>query len=450
MSTSNHPLDVPAVQASLESTAEQAVRVARSLGADQAEAGLSYDEGLSVTVRMGELESVERQRDRALAITVYVDGRKGSASTTRASDEALKETAAKALSIASFTAKDEYAGLADAELMASEVPDLDLCHPWELQIEAAEDLAREAEDAARAEDGRIRNSEGASVSTGIGVQVYANSHGFCGGYPTTNHSLGCGVVAESDGVLERDYWYSAARDAADLESAEQVGKEAAKRTLRRLDARQIKTCQVPVVYPAELARGLFGHLIAAIRGTSQYRGASFLLNASGEQVFPEFVQVEEDPFVPGGMASAPFDNEGVATRKRILVESGVLTGYVLSSYSARRLGLVTTGNAGGVHNLIVAPTAGPLEELLAAHNAVFMVGELLGQGVNTVTGDYSRGAAGFWVEKGEIVHAVHEVTIAGNLKECFREIQAIGSDVDLRGTVRCGSVLVDGLTVAGN
>jgi PmbA protein len=413
-------MDVQAVQDSLQETAVEAVRIARSLGAHQAEAGLSFDEGLSVTVRMGELESVERQRDRSLGITVYVDGRKGSATTTQASAQALQETASKALSIARFTTEDEYSGLADEDLMAREVPDLDLYHPWELSIESAEALGLEAEDAARHHDARITNSEGATVSTGGGVYVYANSHGFSGGYATTSHSIG------------------------------RVGEQAAQRALRRLGARQLKTCQVPVVYPAELARGLFGHLISAIRGTNQYRGASFLLNACGESIFPSTVQVEEDPFIPGAMASAPFDNEGFATRKRTLVDAGVLQGYVLSSYSARRLGLVTTGNAGGIHNLVVTPTAGGLAELLGEHPSVFLVGELLGQGVNTVTGDYSRGAAGFWVEDGEIVHAVHEVTLAGNLRDCFQGIQAIGSDVDLRGTVRCGSVLVDGLTVAGS
>jgi PmbA protein len=442
-------MDVIGVQQSLEQTAAEAVELARKLGADEAEAGLSFDEGLSVTVRLGELESVERQRDRGLAITVYVDGRKGSASTTRASREALEETAAKALSIASFTAEDPYAGLADKQLMAREPRDLDLYHPWSLTVETAEALAKEAEDAARATDKRITNSEGASTSTSSGVQVYANSHGFCGGYATSSHYLGCSVVAEGEDSLERDYWYSSARDSAQLEHPQKVGVESAERALRRLGARQISTRQVAVVYPAELARGLFGHLVSAIRGTSQYRGASFLLDACGEQIFPDFLQIEEDPFIAGAMASAPFDNEGVATRARTLVDSGVLRGYVLSSYSARRLGLETTGNAGGVHNLVVSPTTGTLEEILGDAGEVFLVGELLGQGVNTVTGDYSRGAAGFWVENGEIAHAVNEVTLAGNLRDLFRGIRAVGSDIDLRGSVRCGSVLVEGLTVAG-
>lgn len=438
------------VQQSLQVTAEEAVKTARTLGADQVEAGVSYGEGLSVTVRMGELESVERQRDRSLAITVYVGGCKGSASTAQFSSAAIKETVRKALSIASFTAKDQYAGLAGEQLMAQEFPDLDLYRPWELPVEAAEELARRTEDVARATDKRIKNSEGASVSTGGGVQVYANSHGFCGGYATTNHSLSCGVIAESENALERDYWLTVARNSDVLETPEQVGTKAAHRTLRRLGARQISTRQVPVVYPAELAAGLFGHFIGAIRGTSQYRKASFLLDACGDQIFPKFVDIDEDPFIPGAMGSAPFDDEGVATRPRKLIDSGVLQGYILTSYSARRLGLQTTGNAGGVHNLVVKPTTGSLDQLLRDCPQVFLVGELLGQGVDMVSGDYSRGAAGFWVEHGEIVFPVHEVTIAGNLKELFHGIRAIGSDVDLRGTIRCGSVLVEGLTVAGH
>lgn len=423
--------------------------LARRLGVEQAEAGVSYDEGLSVTVRLGELESVERQRDRGLAVTVYSGGRKGSASTTEFSTAAVEETVRKAVSIAGFTAEDKFAGLADADLMAETPPDLDLYHPWDLGVEEAEALALRAEDAARGLDGRIRNSEGATVSTGAGVRVYANSHGFCGGYPTSSHSLSCSVVAEKNNALERDYWYTVARSPDELDAPEEVGKEAARRTLRRLGARQLSTRSVPVVFPAEVARGIFGHLIAAIRGTSQYRKASFLLDAKGEQIFPEFLNIEEDPFIPRAMASAAFDSEGVATEHRMLVDDGVLQGYVLSSYSARRLGMRTTGNAGGVHNLTVQPTGGSLESLMAESPTMFMVGELLGQGVNTVTGDYSRGAAGFWVENGEIAYPVHEVTIAGNLREIFMGISAVGADVDVRGSIRCGSVLIEGLTVAG-
>jgi PmbA protein len=437
------------VAESLASVAQRAVELARRLGADQAEAGVSFDEGLSVTVRMGELESVERQRDRGLAVTVYRDAKKGSASTTDFAASSVEDTVRKALSIGSFTAADEYAGLAEAGLMAKDPPDLELYFPSDLDVERATEIALRAENTARALDARIANSEGATVSTGVGHRVYANSHGFVGGYPTSTYSTSCSVVAKSNGSLERDYWYSVSRSPDELDSPESVGAEAARRAIKRLDARQLSTRVVPVIFPAELAKGLFGHLIAAIRGTAQYRRASFLLGAAGKQVLPSFIDITEDPLIPRGLASAPFDGEGVATRRRELVTGGVLQGYVLSSYSARRLGLPTTGNAGGIHNLLVRPTAGPLEDIIKDCNEGFVVGELLGQGVNIVTGDYSRGAAGFWVERGEIVHPVHEVTIAGTLPELFANVRAVGSDIDLRGTVRCGSVLVDGLTLAG-
>jgi PmbA protein len=442
-------MDRNGVAESLEKVTAQAVDLARRWGADQAEAGASHDEGLSVTVRMGELESVERQRDRGLAVTVYRDAKKGSASTTDFSASSVEEIVRKALSIGSFTAADEYAGLADANLMAVDPPDLQLYFPWDVDVERATDIALRAETAARSLDPRISNSEGATVSTGAGHRVYANSHGFVGGYPTSTYSTSCSVVAKFNDSLERDYWYTVNRSPDGLDSPESVGEEAARRALQRLDARQLSTRVVPVIFPAEHAKGLFGHLVAAIRGTAQYRRASFLLNAVGTRVLPDFVDITEDPLIPRALASAPFDGEGVATKRRELVKAGVLQGLVVSSYSARRLGIPTTANAGGVHNLTVRPTAGNLADLIKGCDKAFVVGELLGQGVNIVTGDYSRGAAGFWVERGEIVHPVNEVTIAGTLRELFQSIRAIGSDVDERGTVRCGSVLVDGLTLAG-
>ena len=442
-------MDTARIGQLLESTVTEAVGLARRLGAGQAEAGISHEEGFSVTVRMGELESVERQRDRGLSVTVYRGGRKGSASTVDYSLDAVEQTVRKAISIAEFTAEDEFAGLAEAERMAGDLPDLDLYHPWEIDIAEAEKLALRAEDAARAADERITNSEGATVSTGSGVRAYANSHGFCAGFPASSHTLSCSVVAARDGSLERDYWYTTARVPGELETPELVGEKAAGRTIRRLGARQLSTRTVPVVFPADLARSLFGNLVSAITGTSQYRRASFLLDAAGEQIFPDFMEIREDPFIPRAMASAAYDSEGVATQRRTLVENGVLGGYVLSSYSARRLGLQTTGNAGGVRNLIVTPNGGPLEALLAECPQAFLVGELLGQGVNTVTGDYSRGAAGFWVEDGVIVHPVHEVTLAGTMKDIFMNIRKAGSDVDTRGGIRSGSVLVEGFTVAG-
>ena len=434
---------------SLVDAATRALDIATRSGADQAEVGVTFDEGLSVTVRLGELESVERQKDRGLAITVYKDLRKGGASTSDFSPAGVESTVRKALSIASFTAADEYAGLADRERMAVDPPNLDLHHPWGLDVDAAAELALRAESAARSLDPRIDNSEGAVVSTSDGVRVYANSHGFVGAYPTSSHSVSCSVVAKSEGTLERDYWYSTARVAEALESPETIGERAARRALDRLGSKQIDTRVAPVLFAPELARGLFGHLVAAISGTSQYRRASFLLEAAGQQVFPAWLGIREEPLIPRALASAAFDGEGVATRARDLVAAGVLQGYVLSSYSARRLGLETTGNAGGVHNLVVAPNAGGLEEIISNCDTALVVTELLGQGVNIVTGDYSRGAAGFWVERGEIVCAVSEVTIAGNLRDMFTRIEAVGSDADLRGAIRCGSVLVAGMTIAG-
>jgi len=442
-------MDSTIVQDSLKECAEHAVRLAERLGADQSEAAASLDEGLGVTVRMGELESVERQKDRGLTVTVYKDRCKGNATTSDFSIKSIEATVDKALSIAGFTATDQHAGLADAELMAVDPPDLDLYHAWDLSVDAATELALRTEDAARALDARIENSEGATVSTGSGMRVYANSHGFFGAYPTSGHSLSCSVVARSAETLERDYWYSVARSAEDLPTPESIGEEAARRALRRLGSRQLSTRVVPVLFPAELARSLFGHFVAAIRGTSQYREASFLLDARGKQVFSKQIDIFEDPLIPRAMASAPFDAEGVTTASRQLVENGFLNGYVLSSYSARRLGLETTANAGGIHNLIVRSTAGSLDALIADCKEAFVVTELLGQGANTVTGDYSRGAAGLWVENGEIAHPVSEVTVAGHLAEMFQRIQAVGSDVDVRGAIHCGSVLIDGLTVAG-
>jgi len=434
---------------SLVNSATLALDLAKRFGAEHAEVGVTFDEGLSVTVRLGELESVERQKDRGLAITVYQKHRKGGASTSDFSPSGVESTVRKALSIASFTSADEYAGLADRKRIAINPPDLDLYHPWGLDVDSGAELALRAENAARTLDPRIDNSEGAAVSTSDGIRVYANSHGFVGAYPTSSHSVSCSVIAKSGTTLERDYWYSSARDADALEPPEAIGVRAARRALDRLGSKQADTCVAPVIFTPELARGLFGHLVAAISGTSQYRRASFLLDAAGRQVFPKWLHIREDPLIPRALASAGFDGEGVATARRDLVAAGVLQGYVLSSYSARRLGLETTGNAGGVHNLIVTPNAGPLEEIIAGCDTALVVTELLGQGVNIVTGDYSRGAAGFWVEKGRIVCPVSEVTIAGSLRDMFMHVEAVGSDIDLRGAVRCGSVLIAGLTIAG-
>jgi PmbA protein len=428
-----------------------ALQEARAAGATQAEADVSLQQGLNVTVRLGEVETIEYQRDRALGITVYFQGAKGSASSADLRPEAVRAMVAKACSIARFTARDEFAGLAEAADMASSVPDLDLYHPWTLTPEDAIEMARSCEAAGMAVDARLTNSEGASVSTHRGVRVYGNSHGFLAGYPSTSHSISCVLLALEGDDMQRDYWYTASRRATDLQDLQQVGRRAGDRAIARLGARQITTRKAPVLFAADVARGFFGHLVSAVRGSSQYRKSSFLLDAAGEQVLPRFVQLNEKPHLPRAMASNPFDAEGVTTRDRDLVRSGVLQGYVLGSYSARKLGLHTTGNAGGIHNLLVSSTEGLLDlpQLFARMGSGLYVTELMGQGVNGVTGDYSRGATGFWVENGALAYPVHEVTVAGNLKQMYRGVQALGSDVDVHGAIRTGAVLVDEVTIAG-
>lgn len=422
---------------------------AKRLGVDQAEAGASHDIGLSVTARLGDVENLEYTNDRGVGVTIYRSHRKGSASTSDFSEAALREAVAKACSFATHTAEDPYAGLADASLMAKDPPDLDLSHVWALDSEEAIRLAVSCEDAARSFDNRISNSEGATIATSAGARAYGNSHGFVGGYRKTSHSISCVVVGEADGEMERDYHYSTARDAADLEAVESIGETAARRAVARLGSRKIKTTKASVLFAPEVARGFIGHAIGAVSGGAQYRRSSFLLDAAGQRLFPEFFRIEERPHLSKGLASAAFDAEGVATRDRDLVVGGVLQGYILGSYSARRLGLATTANAGGAHNLIVPGTDGDLDTLVRSMRRGLLVHELIGQGVNMVTGDYSRGAVGFWVENGELAYPVSEVTIAGNLKDLYRQIAAVGSDQDLRGGIRCGSLLVEGMTIAG-
>ena len=435
--------------ADLLALVELALEEARALGASQAEAAVSMDVGLSVSVRLGEVETVEYQRDRGMGVTVYFGTRKGSASTADLGPAMLRETVAKACSIARFTAEDPCAGLADPDTLATQIPDLDLAHPWDVTPERACELALECEAAAMAVDARITNSEGAGVSTHRGVRAYGNSLGFLAAYPGTVHSLSCAVLSSSGEEMERDYWYSTARDWRALESAVSVGRASGERAVRRLGARQLGTMKVPVLFAPDVARGLVGHFVGAVRGGSQYRRASFLLDAAGQQVFPDWFAISERPHLPRALASAPFDHEGVATRDRELVSAGVLLGYVLGTYSARKLGLRTTGNAGGTHNLLVHGRGRDFAAMLGMMGRGLLVTELMGQGVNGVTGDYSRGAAGFWVENGVIVHPVHEVTVAGNLRDIYRQIAEVGSDVDARGGIRTGSILVEQMTVAG-
>lgn len=437
-------------QSELERIVLQALALARERGATAAEAGVSVASGLSVTVRLGEVETLEYQRDRSLGVTIYVGQRKGSASTANLTPSAVEESVAKALSIASFTAEDDYAGLPDATLMARELPDLDLCHPWAIDAPAAIELAKRCEAAGLAVDARIRNSEGASVSTHRKLRVFGNSHGFVGGYPSTSHTVSCVVLGQANGEMQRDYWYTAARDWRALDDVEEVGRRAAGRALERLGAGKLPTRKAPVLFAAEIARGLIGHFVGAIAGGAQYRRASFLLDAAGQQVFPSTVSLVERPHLRSALGSAPFDGEGVATRDRDLVVDGVLSGYLLDAYSARKLGLATTGNAGGVHNLVIQGETIDSGALLQRLGTGLLVTEMMGPGVNSVTGDYSRGAAGFWVENGAIGRPVHEITVAGNLRDIYRGIVALGDDVDRRGAIHCGSLLIEQMTIAGD
>jgi PmbA protein len=422
---------------------------AQKQGADQAEAAASHDIGLGATARLGDVENLEYTNDRGVGVTVYCGKRKGSASTSDFGLDALHETVKKACTFARYTEEDACAGLADADRMATDFPDLDLEHDWPLESEEAIRIAIESEEAARSFDKRISNSEGATVSTNHGIRAYGNTHGFLASYSKSSHSISCVVVGEDNGRMQRDYHYTTARDPADLESAKSVGEKAAKRTVDRLGAQKMPTRKAPVLLAPEIARGFISHAIAAIAGAAQYRRSSFLLGAAGEQIFPTFLQILERPHIPKGMASAAYDAEGVQTRDRDVVIDGVLQGYVLGSYSARRLGLESTANAGGTHNLLLPGTAQDLASLVREMGTGLLVHELIGHGVNGVTGDYSRGAAGFWVENGEIAFPVHEVTIAGNLRDLYRRIAAIGADQDMRGGIRCGSLLIEEMAIAG-
>ncbi|RLA19028.1 MAG: metalloprotease PmbA, partial [Gammaproteobacteria bacterium] len=400
---------------------------AGQLGASAAEAGMSMEQGLSVTARLGEVETVERHQEQGLGLTVYFGQRKGSASTTDFSPDAIRETAEAACRIAKLASEDKFSGLPDASLLATgKLPDLNLYHPWDVDAEQAIELAIECEESARSYDAEISNSEGATVSRHQSIRVLGNSLGLLQGYPATRHSVSCSVIGQRGDSMQRDYWYSVARDALDLEVAVDIGRKAAERTVSRLGARSISTRNSPVLYSAEAAASLIRNFLGGISGGNLYRKSSFLLDSLGKQVFPDFIRIHEQPFLPKGLGSATFDGEGVALRARDIVNEGVVRSYLLSSYSARKLGMETTGNAGGVHNLTVEPGEQDLSDLLASMGSGLLVTELMGQGVNMVTGDYSRGASGFWVENGEIQFPVEEITIAGNLSDMLKNIVAVG------------------------
>jgi PmbA protein len=439
----------PLPTAELERMAAEVIAVATAGGATAAETDVSQAVGLSVTVRKDEVETIAYNRDKGIGVTVYVGQRRGHASTADFSSEAIKATVDKAVAIARHTAADPCAGLADPARLARTIPDLDLYHPWDLTVEEAIALGRETEAAALAVDRRLTNTEGATVARGESEFVYANTLGFLGGYRSSRHHIDCAVIGEDAGGMQRDFWYTAARAREDLQPPSVVGRIAGERAARRLNARAMETVECPVLFEAPEAADLIGAFVAAVSGGSLYRRSSFLLDSLGRQVFAPHVSIREEPHLARQRGSAPFDNEGVATAPRDVVRNGVVEGYFLGSYSARKLGLATTGNAGGNHNLVVSHGGDDLAALMRRMGRGLLVTEQLGHGMNPVTGDFSRGAAGFWIEGGEIAYPVEEITIAGNLKDMFRDIVAIGSDVDRRGSRHVGSILIGRMTVAG-
>lgn len=438
----------------LAELAEDVIQRARAAGASQAEVSASIDTGLSVNVRLGEVETVEHTRDRGFGLTVYFGKRKGSASTADLNADSIQATLDQARAIARYTEEDPASGLADAERMATQFPELDLWHPWSIDTADAIALGQQIEAAGRAHAG-ITNSDGASVQMGESLSVYANSHGFVGRERGTRHSLSLALIAGDDAGMQRDYWYDSVRSADDFMDAKALGDKAAERTLARVGARRLATQQASVLFVPEIARSLIGHMVGAVSGGALYRRASFLLDHAGKQIMPSWLTIVERPHLPRGQGSGNFDAEGVATRDNVLIENGVLARYVLGSYSARKLGLASTGNAGGIHNLMVEPGHGDggkaddFNGMLRRLGTGLLVTEVMGQGVNTITGDYSRGAAGFWVENGKIAYPVEEITIAANLRDMLQGIVAVGGDVDKRSHLLTGSILLDRMTIAG-
>ncbi|WP_443190168.1 metalloprotease PmbA [Pseudomonas indica] len=434
----------------LEAKVERILAEAKRQGASACEVSVSVEQGLSTTVRQREVETVEFNRDQGFGITLYLGKRKGSASTSASGEDAIRETVAAALAIAKHASEDECAGLADADLMARDLPELDLFHPWPITPEQAVELALNCEAVAFATDSRIRNADGTSLNTHQGCRVYGNSNGFIGGYASTRHSLSCVMIAEGEGQMQRDYWYDVSRQGEALADPASIGRHAAERAVRRLGARPVPTCEVPVLFAAELATGLFGHFLAAISGGNIYRKSSFLEGALGQRLFPEWMKLDERPHIPRALGSATFDGDGLATYAKSFVEQGELLSYVLSTYSGRKLNMPSTANAGGVHNLFVSHGDEDQAALIRRMDRGLFVTELMGQGLNLVTGDYSRGAAGYWVENGEIQFPVQEVTIAGNLRDMFLGIAAVGKDLERRSSISTGSVLIERMTVAGS
>jgi len=440
--------DISASENMLRSQVEMILETARELGATAAEVSVSQDFGLSVTARMGELETVEFNQDRGFGITVYVDECKGVASTSDVSCESVNDAVKAALNIARFTQPDPCNGLAAPELMAEKLPELDIYHPWSISVEGATSRALACEAEAMAQDKRISNSDGATVASQLGCLAYGNSHGFLGSFLSSRHSLGLAVIANEKSGMQKDYWYTTSRRSEDMEDELSVGREAARRVLARLGCRGFKAGKMPVLFSPQMAAGLIGSLLGALMGGALYRNVSFLTNSMGNKVARDDISIREYPHLQRAMGSAGFDGDGVATSSKAFIKKGVVDNYILSAYSARRLSMQTTGNAGGVRNVRIEGELSPYSELLKQMGSGVMVTQLMGQGVNAVTGDYSRGASGFWVENGELAYPIENFTIASNLKDMFLGVAGIGNDVDLRGNICCGSLLIDEMTIA--
>lgn len=424
------------------------LQYAKQLGASEVETSISKAQGFSVTVRLGEVDTIEHDQDKGLAINVYFGKRLGSTSTNDLAQKSIKLAVEKACDIARYTEDDPYSGLADAKLMAYDYPDLDLCHPWDITIEQAIDLAKQCEAIGMAYDKRITNSEGVSIDAHTYSSIYGNSHGFIGGYPTSVNRISCCLLASQNNSMQRDYDYTVARSAKDLEAITILGKHAAEKTVLRLGAKTLATQQSPVIFAADIAKGLLATFISAISGGNLYRKSSFLLDQLNQQIFSDFIQIDERPHLIKGLGSAPFDNEGVKTYAKDFVKNGILQNYALGTYSARKLNMQTTANAGGVYNLFINANAKG-SELFKLMNKGLYVTELMGQGVNIVTGDFSCGAFGYWIENGELQYPVAGITIAGNLKNMFLDIIAVGDDIDQRGSINTGSILIKNMTIAG-
>jgi PmbA protein len=441
-------------QDQLKQLARDVLKYAREQGGTDAAVEISEGSGLSVSVRKSKIETIEQNRDKGIGVTVFIGQKRGNASTSDFSSASLKATVEAAYNIARFTAEDDCAGLAEEELLEKNPQDLKLFYPWPISTEEAVALAQRAEAAAFAVDPRVTNSEGAGVHVQQSHFVSANSRGFIGGYPYSRHTLSVTPIAGKGAKMQRDDWYTSVRDPKKMASAEAVGRYAAERSLARLNARKLETRTCPVLFEAPLAAGLLGAFVQATSGGALYRKSSFLVDSLGKDIFPSHIQVKEDPHVVGAIGSAPFDEEGVRTHKRDVVKNGVLQGYFLSTYSARKLGMKTTGNAGGSHNLSITSSLtkkdDDFEGMLRKMGTGLLVTELMGQGTNYVTGDYSRGASGYWVENGVIQYPVEEITIAGNMKDMFKDIVGIGTDVLVRGTKQTGSILIEKMVVAGN